>query len=118
MRPRVLYFAALMFSVLGTSSLSAQIVNGDALTKIPLGKFVFPETFTSIEPTVVHIDGHNALCYELYVVIMSSTAAELTRVQVRSAGSEQVLLEQSGAALSAALKHSAKDAPAVGAVGR
>jgi murein DD-endopeptidase len=117
MRSRVLYFAALMFSVLGTSSLSAQIVNGDALTKIPLGKFVFPETFTSIEPTVVHIDGHNALCYELYVVNMSSTAAELTRVQVRSAGSEQVLLEQSGAALSAALKHSAKDAPAVGAVG-
>lgn len=93
----------------------AQALSGEAINHLPLSKLVFPSVVTSIEPTVVRIDGHDALCYELYIVNMDSTPVELSRVEVLTG--TQDLLDQSGAPLVAALKHSTKTPPAAGTEG-
>ena len=93
----------------------AQALSGEAINHLPLSKLVFPSVVTGIEPTVVRIDGHDALCYELYIVNMDSTPVELSRVEVLTG--TQDLLDQSGAPLVAALKHSTKTPPAAGTEG-
>jgi hypothetical protein len=93
----------------------AQALSDEAMNHLPLTKMVFPSTFTSIEPTVVRVDGHDVLCYELYIVNMSATPAELSRVEVLDG--TQTLLDQSGASLVAALRHTAKTQPAAGTEG-
>lgn len=95
--------------------MGAQVIRDEALTKLPLSKMVFPETFTSIQPTVVRIDGHDALCYELYIVNMGSAPAVLSRIEVLAG--QHVLLDQSGPSLVAALRHIAKTPPAAGSEG-
>jgi biotin carboxyl carrier protein len=93
----------------------AQALSDEAMNHLPLTKMVFPSTFTSIDPTVVRVDGHDVLCYELYIVNMSATPAELSRVEVLDG--TQTLLDQSGASLVAALRHTAKTQPAAGTEG-
>jgi hypothetical protein len=93
----------------------AQALSDEAMNHLPLSKMVFPSAFTSIEPTVVRIDGHEALCYELYIVNMNSSPVELSRVEVLNGA--QDLLDQSGAPLVAALKHTTKTPPAAGTEG-
>jgi murein DD-endopeptidase MepM/ murein hydrolase activator NlpD len=93
----------------------AQTFSNDVLTKVTLAKMVFPETFTSISPTVVRMDGHDALCYELYIVNMSAAPAELSRVQVTDGTT--VLSDESGAKLAADLRHTAKTQPVAGSEG-
>jgi hypothetical protein len=84
-------------------------------SQIPLSQIAFVEAFTSIEPTVAHILGHNVLSYELYVVNMTGQPEELTRIQASSASGQRVLLDATGAALESNLKHTAKEAtPPVG----
>jgi biotin carboxyl carrier protein len=102
----------LMVVMSGPTLLNAQVISGEAVTKLPLSKMVFPETFTSIEPAVVRIDGHDSLCYELYIVNMSGTPVVLSRVEVLDGA--HVLLDQTGAPLAAALKHSSKPPAAPG----
>jgi hypothetical protein len=111
-----LRFCLLLILCLTTAPLTrAQALSDEALTHLPLTKMVFPAVHTSIEPTVVRVDGHDVLCYELYVVNMSATPAELSRVEVLDGS--QTLLDQSGAALIAALRHTAKTQPAAGTEG-
>ena len=106
-----------MLLVPGVVALSGQGISDAALRQLPLSKMVFPIAYTTIEPTVVQIGGHNALCYELYVVNSGSSSVELSRVQVLSVDSHEVLLDQAGDALAAALKHSSKTPPAAGTAG-
>ena len=107
--------------VLAFGQADAQVVRDEALNHLTLSKMVFPQTYTTILPTVVKMNGRDSLCYELYIVNMGSSPLELSRVEVLDGAS--VLLDQSGAALSAVLKHTAKTpgtktaAPAVGAEG-
>ncbi len=99
----------------------APVVRDEALNHLTLAKMVFPQTYTTISPTVVKMDGRDSLCYELYIVNMGSSPLELSRIEVLDGAA--VLLDASGTALTGALKHTAKTpgaktaAPAVGAEG-
>jgi murein DD-endopeptidase len=115
MRTKLRCFLCLLILLAGATRVRAQALGDDAINHLPLAKMVFPSTFTSMEPTVVRIDGHDALCYELYIVNMSATPAELSRVEVLDG--TQPLLDQSGAPLVAALRHTAKTQPAAGTEG-
>ena len=84
-------------------SLTGQVVSGNRLNQVALANSVFPETLTTIQPTVFHLHGHRALCYELYIVNTSHTPAELNRVQVLGADGVTVLQDKAGRHLTAAL---------------
>ena len=115
MRAKLNLYLFLMLFLAAVPMIRAQALSDEAMNHLPLSKMVFPAVHTSIEPTVVRIDGHDALCYELYIANMSATPAELSRVEVLDG--TQTLLDQSGAALLAALRHTAKTQPAAGTEG-
>jgi biotin carboxyl carrier protein len=115
MRAKLVGCVCLLLFIAAPPLVRAQALSDEAMNHLPLTKMVFPETFTSIEPTAVRIDGHDVLCYELYIVNMSATPAELSRIEVLDG--TQTLLDQSGASLVAALRHTAKTQPAAGTEG-
>lgn len=109
MRMKTFGSAMMCAALCGSFTLTGQVISGDALNQVALSKLVFPETFTTIEPTVFHLHGHNVLCYELYIVNMSGTPAELNRVQVLGADGITVLQDKTGKNLAAALTHSIEE---------
>jgi murein DD-endopeptidase len=115
MRRGLVLCLSMMGLGVGAGVSGAQTFSEQVLTKVTLANMVFPETFTTVSPTVFRMDGHDALCYELYIVNMSATPAELSRVQVLDG--TRVLLDESGSKLGAELRHSAKTQPAAGSEG-
>jgi len=97
------------------TAVGAQALSDEAMQQLPLAKMVFPEVYTTIPPTVVRIDGHDVLCYELYIVNALGKAAELSRIEVLDG--THAFLDQSGSPLFAALRHNAKTPPAAGTEG-
>ena len=102
-----LFGLAIICSVLPKSiSLIAQAVPGNFFIHLALPKLVPLKTFTTIQPTVFHLHGHAALCYELHIVNINEIAVELSRVQVLGSDGTTVLLDRKGKKLAAALYHS------------
>jgi murein DD-endopeptidase len=112
MRMRMFGLELICAALCSSFPLTGQVTSGDALNQVALSKLVFPETFTTVQPTVFHLHGHDALCYELYIVNMSDIPAELRRVQVLGADGATVLQDKTGKNLAAALKDFTRKQPA------
>jgi biotin carboxyl carrier protein len=115
MRARLKFCLPFMLFLTAAPVIHAQALSDEAMNQLPLAKLVFPSVHTETEPTVVRLDGHEVLSYELYIANMSGTPAELSRIEVLDG--TRTLLDQSGAPLVAALKHITKTPPAAGTEG-